>query len=99
MEIKFDKAGLRLLSLQGIALEPPGDAYIALESTAGGDAVDLNKVVRRYAANGRLVSETTSMPLDYVVRPTDEIRVRKGVIYQLMTTKSELQINIWDTNS
>jgi len=99
MEVKFQKAGLRLLSVQGIVLEPPGDAYIAVESTAGGDSVDLNKVVRRYASNGALVSETTNLPLDYVVRPTDEIRVRKGVIYQLMTTKSELQINIWDTNS
>ena len=99
MEIKFDKAGLRLLSLQGIALEPPGDAYIALESTAGGDSVDLNKVVRRYASNGNLLSETSNLPLDYVVRPTDEIRVRKGVIYQLMTTRSELQIIVWDTNS
>jgi hypothetical protein len=99
MEVKFEQAGMRLLSLEGIALEPPGDAYVAVESTAGGDAVDLYKIVRRYSPDGRVIRETTALPLDYVVRPTDEIRVRKGVIYQLMTTRPEVQINVWDTNS
>jgi hypothetical protein len=98
LEVKFEKPGLKLLSLQGIALESSGDTYVALESTAGGDAVDLNKIVRRYSPGGKAVNETTDLPLDYFVRPIDEIRVRNGLVYQLMTTKPEVRINVWNMN-
>jgi len=98
LEIDFDKAGLKMLSVQPIAMESSGIGYVAIESTAGGDSVDLKKTVRRYGADGKVIAETTELPLDYFVRPTDEIRVRKGVVYQLMTTMSEVRINVWNTN-
>ena len=97
--VKFEKSGLKLLSLQGVAMDSAGDTYVAIESTAGGDAVDVKKIVRRYSADGRAVSETTDLPVDYFVRPTDEIRIHNGTVYQLMTTKSEVRINTWNTNS
>ena len=38
------------------------------------------------------------MPLDYFVHPEDEFRMRGAVLYQLMPERSELRINMWDTN-
>ena len=81
-----------------LAMASSSGSYVALESTAGGDSVDVTKSVRRYSAEGRLIAETTDLPLDYFVRPTDEIRVRDGAVYQLMTTMSEVRINVWDMN-
>src|SRR5438105_954585 len=52
VEVTFEKPGSRLLSLQAITMDSSGDTYVALESTRGSHAVDLNKIVRRYSANG-----------------------------------------------
>src|SRR5262249_48596005 len=99
LEIHFEKPGLRLVSIQGLAVDSSGDVFVALEATnGGGGAVDFNKTGWRDFAGGTLVAETTDLPLDYYVRPTDEIRVHKGQVFQLMTTSSEVRINIWDTN-
>src|SRR5262249_45618752 len=96
IEVNFDNAGMKLLSVQPLAMESSGSTYVVLESSRGGDAVDLNKSVRRYSPDGKFNSETTDLPLDYFVRPTDEIRVRSGVVYQLMPAMSEVRINVWD---
>jgi hypothetical protein len=96
LEVQFEKTGTRLLSLQPLAIASSGDGYVAVESTTGGDAVNLTKSVRRYSPEGKLIAETTDLPLDYFVRPTDELRVKDGVVYQLMTTMSEVRINVWD---
>lgn len=100
LEIRMEKPGLRLLSLESLAIDRQGDTYVALETTAGGDAaegVNLNKVVRRYDAVGKLVCEVADIPLDYYIPPVDELRVRNGILYQLMTTSHEVRINVWDT--
>jgi hypothetical protein len=101
LEVQFDKPALRLLSLQGLGTDREGNTYVALETTAGGETtegINLNKYVRRYGADGKPVDETADIPLDYYVHPVDELRVRKGIVYQLMTTGSEVRINVWDTN-
>jgi|SRR5580704_4252650 hypothetical protein len=101
LDVRFDIPGLTLLSLQTLATDHEGNTYIALETTAGGeatDAINLKKYVRRYAASGKLVCEITDIPLDYYIAPVDELRVHKGIVYQLMTTSSEVRINVWDTN-
>ena len=101
LAIQFDKPGLILLSLQSLATDERGDTYVALETTAGGptsEAINLNKYVRRYSFDGRLLAEIADIPLDYYVSPVDELRVHKGVVYQLQTTGSEVRVNVWDTN-
>jgi hypothetical protein len=72
---------------------------VALEtSVADADAINVRKIVRRYSSTGVLLSESAPIPLGYYIQPVDELRVRKGVVYQLMTTPSEVRINEWDTN-
>ena len=98
LPIRFEKPGMTLLSLQGLATEPNGDTYVALESAAGSDTIEVSKSVRRYSRDSRMLGETTDLPLDYYVRPVNELRAHKGVVYQLMTTESEVRIHVWDMN-
>jgi hypothetical protein len=101
IKVHLENPALTLLSLQLAAVGDDGSAYVALESTSGqnGDGgIDVNKSVRRYSRDGKLISQTENIPLDYYITPVDELRVHKGVVYQLMTTPSELRINVWDLN-
>ena len=101
VNLHLENPALTLLSLQLAGEGEDGSMYVALESTSGssGDAgIDVNKSVRRYSREGKLISQTDNVPLDYYVTPVDELRVHKGVVYQLMTTPSEVRINIWDLN-
>jgi hypothetical protein len=96
LQVKFNNRGLRLLSIQSLATDPQGNSFVALEATAGGEAVDVSKYVQKYAADGKLIAEVVKIPLDYYVNPVNELRVRKGTLYQLRTTASEIEINEWD---
>lgn len=98
LEVRFDKPGLRLLSIENLATDSQGNIYVALEATAGGEQVDVSKYVRKYSLSGKVISEVSDIPLDYFVSPVNELRVRKGVLYQMMSTPTELQINEWDVN-
>jgi hypothetical protein len=101
IKVQFDEPGLALLSLEGLASDPDLGTFVALETTvpkSETDSIDVRKIVRRYSPSGVLSAETSPIPLDYYVPPVDELRVRKGVIYQLMTTRTEVRINEWDTN-
>jgi hypothetical protein len=101
LAIQFEKAGSTLISIEFLATGSTGDTYVALESTTGGkeaDAINLNKYVRKYAADGSLISEIKDIPLDYYIPPVDELRVHKGMVYQLYTTESEVRINLWNMN-
>jgi hypothetical protein len=98
LRVKFEKPGVRLVSIQGLATDQQGNSYIALEATKGGDVVDVSKYVQKYAADGKLIAEVVNIPLDYFVNPVNELRVRKGILYQLRPTVSEIQINEWDVN-
>jgi hypothetical protein len=100
LAIQFDKPSLALLSLQSLATDPEGNTYVALETTAIGETteqVTLNKYVRKYSAEGKLICEVADIPLDYYVAPVDELRVRRAKVYQLLATSSEVRINVWDT--
>lgn len=100
LTIQYDEQGSRLLSLESLANDPERGSFVALETSATGDADSINvrKLLRRYSLAGVLISESSALPLDYYIQPVDEIRVRKGVMYQLMTTPTEVRINEWDTN-
>jgi len=101
IEVQFDQPGLRLLSLESLGTDAQGNTYVAMETTAGGSGsedVNLNKYIRKYSADGKLVSEVVKVPLDYYIVPVDELRVRKGVVYQLTSDKLEVRINVWDMN-
>jgi hypothetical protein len=98
LEIRFEKLGLTLLSLQGLGSDATGDTYVALEAATAGNSIDVNKSVRRYSRSSQLVAETGNLPLDYYVRPVNELRVHKGIVYQLMTTESEVRIHVWNLN-
>ena len=98
LDVRFDKPGLRLVSIESLGTDNRGNTYVALEATAGGEQVDVSKYVRKYSASGKVISEISDIPLDYYVGPVNELRVRKGVLYQMITTPSELQMNEWDVN-
>lgn len=99
--VQLNKPDMTLLSLVSLLTDQKGDTYVALETTARGraaDAIDVNKYVRRYSSSGKLLCEIADIPLEYYVPPADELRVRRGWVYQLQTTSSEVRINMWDTN-
>lgn len=101
LAVQLDRPGLNLLSLEVLGTDQKGDTYVALETTANGGAaesINLNKYVRRYSSDGSLLCEIEDIPLDYYVPPVDELRVHKGMVYQMLTTSSEVRINVWDTN-
>ena len=101
LEVLVETPGLRLLSLEVLAIDRDGSTYVAVETTKGGDAtgeVNLDKVVRRYDAHGGLVAATESIPLQYYIPPVDELRVHRGTVYQLATSTREVLINVWSTN-
>jgi hypothetical protein len=97
LHVTFEKPGLRLVSIEGLAADQ-GNIYVALEAAANGEKIDVTKYVRKYSAEGKMISEISDLPLDYYVSPVNELRIRKGVLYQLMTTRTEVQINEWDVN-
>jgi hypothetical protein len=101
LAIQFDRPGSALVSLEILAIDPEGNTYVALESTVSGreaDEVNVNKYVRKYAVDGKLVSEIADIALDYYVTPIDELRVHRGIVYQLLTTNTEVRIDVWDMN-
>jgi hypothetical protein len=98
VEVRLDKPGMRLLSIESLGADGHGNILVALEATAGGEQIEVSKYVRKYSANGKLASEVSDIPLDYYVSPVNELRVRRNVLYQMMTTPSELQMNEWDVN-
>ena len=97
LQIIFDHPGMSLLSVEILAVDRDGNVYLALESTKGGDQVNVQKDVRKYAPSGKFLGQVVQIPLDYYIPPVNEIRVRNSVIYQLDTTKSEVRINMWNT--
>jgi len=98
VKVEFNRPGLRLLSLERLTTDSAGNSYVALEAGKNGETIDVSKFVRKYSATGNLVSEVSDIPLDYYVTPVNELRVRKGVLYQLRTTRSDVQVNVWDMN-
>ena len=101
INVKVDRPGFTLLSLQLLGTGEDGSLYVALESTPGAkgeEGINVSKSVRRYSSDGKLLSQTDDIPLDYYVTPVDELRVHKGFVYQLMTTPSEVQLNVWNMN-
>ncbi len=99
--VRFDRPGSALISLEVLTTDTDANSYVALESTVGNteaDEINVNKYVRKYGVDGKLVSEVSDIPLDYYVTPVDELRVRRGIIYQLQTTDKEVRINVWDMN-
>jgi hypothetical protein len=100
LPVHYEEQGSSLLSLESVADDRDRGSFVALETSVpeNNDAINVRKLVRRYSVTGVLLSESSPLPLDYYIQPVDEIRVRKGVIYQLMTTPTEVRINEWDTN-
>jgi hypothetical protein len=98
MQISFERPGMSLLSAEILAVDKDGNTYIAVESTKGGDEVNVQKDIRKYSPSGKFLGQVFQIPLDYYIPPVNELRVRNGIVYQLDTTKFEVRINMWSTN-
>jgi hypothetical protein len=99
--VSFVDEGSALMSLELLENDTPGGTFVALEASApeiGGGGINLKKIIRRYSPSGALLAQSSDIPLDYYVLPVDELRVHKGIVYQLSTTSSEVRINEWDIN-
>ena len=97
LQISFDRPGMSLLSVEILAVDKDGNTYLAVESTKGGDEVNVQKDIRKYSSSGTFLGQVVQIPLDYYIPPVNELRVRNGVVYQLETTKTEVRINMWNT--
>jgi hypothetical protein len=97
--VRFDAVGESMVSVRRLGSDARQRTYVAMEAAFPGQRVDVRKIVRKYAGQGENLVEILDIPLDYLVHPVDEFRIRDGVLYQLMPKASEVRINIWDTNS
>jgi hypothetical protein len=95
LNVTFESGSLRLISIEPLGIAPNGTSYVALEVSGGGEVVNVQKLVRAYSPAGKLTSEVTNIPLDYEFAPVDELKVRRGVLYQLSPRKTEIRINRW----
>jgi hypothetical protein len=101
LDIRFDRSGSALVSLEALADDAGKNTFVALESTVEGsmtEEVDVNKVVRKYSLDGSLAGETNAISIAYYVTPVNELRVHMGNVYQLQVTKSEVKVNVWNTS-
>lgn len=96
LQIAFESGALRLISVDALGSAPNGGVYVALELTPGGDTIEVQKQVRKYGSDGRVQAEVTDIPLKYDFPPVDELKVRRGVLYQLEPAKSEIRMNRWN---
>jgi hypothetical protein len=99
VNVGFSAIGESMVSVRRLGVDVRQRTYVAIEAAFPGQRVDVRKIVRLYSGNSQALSEMLDIPLDYLVHPVDEFRIRDGVLYQLMPKSSEVRINIWDTNS
>ena len=99
IEIAFDSDTTQMVSLQNLGTDAQGNVYAVLEITQGNSAaIDVRKIVRKYSAAGRLIAEILDLPLEAEIAPVDELRLHRGCVYQLVPARTEVRINVWDTN-
>lgn len=98
LQINFKSDSTQMISLQNLGTDSRGNTYVALEAARGSDAIDVQKIIRKYAGNNELLGQITGIPLDYYLPPVDEFRLRAGRVYQLLPQEKEVLINIWNTN-
>ncbi len=99
VNVKFSAIGESMVSVRRLGADVRQRTYVAIEAAFPGQRVDVRKIVRLYSGNSQELAEILDIPLDYLVHPVDEFRIRDGVLYQLMPKASEVRINIWDANS
>ena len=97
--VRFEAVGETMVSVRRLGMDARQRTYVAIEAAFPGQRVDVRKIVRKYAGQGENLVEILDIPLDYLVQPVDEFRIRDGVLYQLMPKASEVRINIWNTSS
>ena len=99
IKIAFDSDTTQMVSLQNLGTDAQGNVYAVLEITQGNSAaIDVRKIVRKYSAAGRLIAEILDLPLEAEIAPVDELRLHRGCVYQLVPARTEVRINVWDTN-
>jgi hypothetical protein len=98
LKVDFESDSTRMISLQKLDSDPQGFVYVAIETAASTEFVEVNKIVRKYAADGSLIGQIIDIPLDYEVYPTHEFRVRNGRVYHLLPKQGEVTIRMWNTN-
>jgi hypothetical protein len=99
VRVLFEAPGESLVSIRRLGADARGRTYVALSIAAPGDRVDVLSVIRKYAGPSEQLAEITDAPTVALVHPTDEFRIRDGIVYQLQPKGGEVRINIWDTNA
>ncbi len=100
LDVSFESDSTTMISLESLGTDDRGFTYVALETTPSGDAAQpivVNKIIRKYAADGALAGQISDIAIDYYVAPNDEFRVRRGFVYQLAPLQDKVEIRVWDT--
>jgi hypothetical protein len=98
LDVHYVSDTTQMVALRSLATNAEGATFVALTVTSHAtDAVKTNTIVRKYSRSGELLCQTAELPSDYVVFPTNPIRVRNNMIYHMIPGKDAVTIKIWNT--
>jgi hypothetical protein len=98
LKLGFIGAGEDLVSIAGLGTDQYGYTFCLLEIGRPGNQIDVRRVIRKYAKDGRLAAEIANIPEQQDISPVKEFTVRSGVVYQMVVGKSGTILNHWDLN-
>lgn len=95
LQISLDREGSRMVSVRGLGTSDRDHTFVELETTRGGPAIQVEKIIRVYGSRGELVAEIPDLLQEYHVHPATEFRIRGESVYQLVPLSGEVRLNVW----
>ena len=97
LDVRLEADSTEMVSLRSLGTDRRGYTFVALETTGGGEEIDVQTVIHLYDPDGRLAGRITDVPSDADLHPEDAFRVRGGHLYQLVVQPGEVLIHVWET--
>ena len=96
LDVRYEDEEGEMVSLRSLGTDARGYTFVALETTGGGEAIDVRTTVHLYDPEGRLAGRITDVPPDADLHPEDAFRVRNGNLYQLIVQPGAVLIHMWE---